>query len=54
MPDEIRIPDPVPDPQEPTAQQLADQFAKLAVAYALRPTPDGLDVLSELFGRMKQ
>jgi hypothetical protein len=32
----------------PTPEQLADQFAALAVKVALLPEPDGLDVLNEL------
>ena len=39
---------PPAEKQEPTPEQLADQFAKQAVKSALAPEPDGLSVLDEL------
>jgi hypothetical protein len=44
------IPDPLfrTDAHGTTPQELADRIASLAVEYALRPTPNGLDVLTDL------
>ena len=50
MADKPRIPDPVFQikKKEPTPQELADQFAAQAVKFAMKPAPDGLNVLDEL------
>ena len=39
---------PPAEKQEPTPEQLADQFAKQAIKAALAPDPDGLNVLDDL------
>jgi hypothetical protein len=53
MADEKHPPNPIlpTEKKEPTPQELADQFATLALKVALAPEPDGLDVLKNLMAK---